>query len=206
MSDESKKAKNVEPDLIPLLPWGSAVEKQESIKHFYEMVQVKYQSVINWYLQRKSGKRCAAQWLRCLSIILISLAAAGLAVTAANAGENWARWPGTISSIFLFIAAGLIAYDRFFGFSSSWIRFILTAITFQKELNRFQIEVNRLSLLENQNRDEILKLKMEQIQGAYDFLYSELQGESHQWAEEFRGHLDRSITELVEEIKAGRGK
>ena len=55
---------------------------------------------------------------------------------------------------------------------------------------------------ETQNQDEILRLKMQKIQGAYEFLYARLQNEAHQWAEEFRGNLDRSVSELVEELRA----
>ena len=119
MSDKAEAIRNIEPDSIPLLSWGNDEEKQESINSLYDGIQTKYLIVINWYLQRKSDKRIIAQRLRRLAIILITIASTGLVVTSISAGEQWAKVLGTSSSALLVLAAGLIAYDRFFGFSSS---------------------------------------------------------------------------------------
>jgi hypothetical protein len=201
MVGKNEMHRNIEAETIPLLIWDSDEGKQESIKFLYETVQAKYLSVISWYLQRKSSARITARRLRRLAIMLTTIGAAGFVVTAMNAGEQWAKVLGTSSSALLVLAAGLIAYDRFFGFSSSWIRFILTALLLQKKLNAFQTVFNQLSLAKTQDQNEILKLKMEKIQDAYEFLYSQLQNEAHQWADEFRGNLNRSVTEMVEELR-----
>ncbi len=121
-----------------------------------------------------------------------------------RAGESWAKNVGTASSVLLALAAGLVAYDRFFGFSSSWVRYILVELSLQEEFNRFRLEFNRLSMEKNQRSDKILIAKMEQIQKACAFLDSQLRDEAHEWATEFRSHLNRSVAELMEELRASR--
>jgi len=203
MPENDEHRPNVEPDHIPLLSWASVEDQQESINQLYESVQKNYISVINWYLTRKSGKRAAAQWLRRIAIILSTLAALGMVITAIHAGKEWAEITGAGASALLVLAAGFVAFDRFFGFSSSWIRFILTSLRLQEELKNFQIDMNKLASNENEGFDKVLEKNLQRVQQAYDFLYSQLQIEANQWADEFRGHLNRSMSELAQEIGAG---
>ncbi len=203
LKDETK---NVKPNTIPLLPWDSTENRQDSVKTLYEGLQDRYCSVIGWYLRRKGSKKVLAQIFRSLAIIFTTVATVGLIVTAMHAGEPWAKIVGTVSSALLVVAAGLTAYDHFFGFSSSWVRYILVELSLQEALDRFQVELNRLSMKENQCSDEILEAKMEEIRKTYLFLDSQLRAEAHQWATEFRIHLNRPVAELMEELRAsGRG-
>jgi len=199
--NKHKRQDNIKPDTIPLLSWDSLENQQNAIKVLYDGVQEKYISVIDWYLQRKEQKRTIAQFLRRLSIIMVSIAATGLVVTAICAGDHWAKYLGTVSSSILVLSAGIVAYDRFFGYSTSWIRFILNALTLQKKLSQFQTDINALPLIMKQDQDRILEKTMEIIKDAYVFLYSCMASEAHQWAVEFRGNLDRSVAEQLNDIK-----
>ena len=53
---------------------GNDEEKTASIGFLYTEAQKKHQSVIAWYLQRKSDKRVTAQRFRRLAIRLIAIA------------------------------------------------------------------------------------------------------------------------------------
>jgi|GEM_PF-5426931 len=201
MHEKRNDSQDVEPDIIPLLSWdGKDDSRGESIKVLYEGVQDKYQSVVEWYMRRKNSKRIMAQLLRILSIILLTFAVAGLMITTINAGESWVKWVGLASSVLMVLAGGLVVFDRFFGYSSSWIRFVLTAMVLQKHLNKFQTDMNYLLLAKGLDDQDRLKRMLERIQQAYDFLYTRLQNEAQQWAEEFSSNLDRSISELAEEL------
>src|SRR6185369_1540504 len=78
---------------------------------------------------------------------------------------TWA--PGTLASAgfdlgqlgYLLIGLGgaAIAFDRFFGFSSGWIRYITTEMAIQRTLHEFRIEWARLTLTAA-TADQLLQL------------------------------------------------
>jgi len=197
-----EKHKNITPKDLGLLSWDSEEEKQSSIQIFYQSVQSHYTEVIRWYTHRKDEKQQRAKLLRAISIILTTIAATGLVVTAMCAGKSWAPNIGIVSSAILVISAGVVAFDRFFGYSSSWIRFILTSLILQKKLNGFQAQINALPvLLKNDTPDLILSAKMVTIMDAYRFLFDTMESEAHQWANEFQIGLDRTISEQIQALQ-----
>ncbi len=149
--------KDVEPDIIPLLSWDGQMPEKNLSRCSMKGVQEKYQLVVDWYLRRKNSKRIMAQLLGILSIILLTFAVAGLMITTINAGVPWVKWVGMASTILMVLAGGLVMFDRFFGYSSSRIRFVLTAMALQKHLKRFQTDMNYLLMDSDLDDSERIK-------------------------------------------------
>lgn len=53
---------------------------------------------------------------------------------------------GHFGYIFLALAAGCVAMDKFFGFSSNWMRFMTTSLALQRHLAEFEMDWNILWL------------------------------------------------------------
>jgi hypothetical protein len=93
---------------------------------------------IDWYTRDKRSKRWFSRLLR------------AAAVFAAVAGGVLPLISGTVSGInpslgyvFLATAAGLVAFDHFFGLSSGWMRDIAAIQALQGKLGRFQLDWTR---------------------------------------------------------------
>ncbi|MFD0744244.1 SLATT domain-containing protein [Phytohabitans flavus] len=90
---------------------------------------------IAWYL---SEKRLKARWsrrLRAFAIILATLGGAVPVVALASRHPEYGNW----GYLLLALAAGCVGYDRFFGYSSAWLRYIATATLIQGDLADFRV-------------------------------------------------------------------
>jgi SMODS and SLOG-associating 2TM effector domain 2 len=83
-----------------------------------------YEEAESWYAEKRKGKRQWGRLLRVLALLLIAAAAVIpiLAQTYEHDGKPWISpaW----ASILLVVAAALVGLDRYFGFSSAWMRFM----------------------------------------------------------------------------------
>lgn len=90
---------------------------------------------ISWYLTEKRLKARWSRRLRALGIILATLGGAVPVVALASRHPEYGNW----GYLLLALAAGTIAYDRFFGYSSAWLRYVATATLIQGELSDFRV-------------------------------------------------------------------
>lgn len=94
-----------------------------------------------WYLRFKKQKRVWARFLR-VSAILFAAAAGILPMvqqlTIGNEGAS--PIPPVCASILLAVAVFLVALDRFFGFSSAWIRYVLAEAEVRRLRQEFELD------------------------------------------------------------------
>jgi len=131
-------------DLTPLAPrdvdW-TPDNFRESIDKLVESVREKAREAIEWYVAAKRPKRLAATVLRFLTIL--STSSAGILTVLAQiydgqpAGEL--RIAPIMISLRLAIAAALLGFDRYFGFSRGWIRYVGTELKLRTALNQFNM-------------------------------------------------------------------
>jgi hypothetical protein len=118
---------------FPPLTW-SRTEIRHSLDELYAWGERLAAEAIGWYL---SEKRRTSRWARSLRTAALILATAGAAVPVAALGAGRpaeASW----GFLLLALAAGCVAYDRFFGYSSSWQRYIATATSLRTQLIEYQ--------------------------------------------------------------------
>jgi len=144
--------------------------------------------VIEWYLRRKRSKARWSRILRALSIIL--LVAGGLIPLTDNASSGLvvAEW----GYVLIALAAGCVAYDRFFGLTSGWMRFMSTQLRLQSLLRRFQHswygQAARVCSGEVGVRTADLDATVEQFYSEAARLISD---ETHLWAVDLEQELNR---------------
>lgn len=127
-----------DPDLfastLPLLSWAPE-SVEANLAELYRWAERFATDAIDWYMSEKRRKAGRSRKLRATAIIFAT--AGGLtpvAVLAAGRAElgNW-------GFVLLGLAAGCVAYDRFFGYSAAWLRYVSTATELRSRLAEFQL-------------------------------------------------------------------
>lgn len=191
------------PHAIPL-DWHDSAARAATLEKMFEAVCRQHFETIDWYYGRKNSKRKVAQRLRTGSIWATTLGAAGLVFTASMAGQPQSPILGLGSSLAMVLAGGLMAHDRFFGYSASWIRFVMTGLEAERSLTRFNREWNQqvttaagdvsLELARDQHRYRVLCTAVERLQAI-------VQAEAQEWANQFSQNLKKSVSDLARELE-----
>jgi hypothetical protein len=113
-------------------------KRRESLDQLYKLTVQKAQATIDWYTKAKPGKKRWAQSLRMLAIVLTIVG--GVIPILAEIEPFGVDVNPTLASIAIAAGGGAILLDRFFGFSSSWIRFIVTKQKIEAALQTFRYE------------------------------------------------------------------
>ena len=106
---------------LPAIEWEDGLA---GLRDLYGWVEQFAGETIDWYMSEKKRKARWSRSLRALAAILATLGGA-IPVAALAAGKPvYGNW----GFVLLALAAGTLAYDRFFGYSSAWLRYMATAI------------------------------------------------------------------------------
>jgi hypothetical protein len=137
---------NIKPEPVALI-WDS-VDVSGSLGKLRNYVENVSTKAIEWYFNSKSSKSLWSRWFRVLAIALST--AAGILPIAISLLKG--KYPalgqvesGLLVSLLLGAAAGLIGLDHFFGFSSGWVRYVLTATAIQSALEEFRMDWHLLN-------------------------------------------------------------
>jgi hypothetical protein len=108
---------------------------ESSLVAMFEWVEGEAVRSVAWYLREKRYK---ARWSRRLRVLAVIFATAGTVAPLVAATTGWfgSEW----GYVLLALAAGSVALDRYFGFSSAWMRYLLAAQTIQRRLHRLRFE------------------------------------------------------------------
>lgn len=117
------------------LDWSSAAAAA-SIEKLRVFVEHEAQSVNGWYMAKRSAKRRLGRLLRGLAILF-----GGLAAMVPIAQEAGAHLRPAYSPLFLAFAALFIAFDKFLGSTSSWIRYVQTSNLIVAIAHEFRAEL-----------------------------------------------------------------
>lgn len=128
-------------DIAPLdfadLNWDED-HRRASIMQLYDSTVGEARKAIDWYGQKKPFKKHMAQGLRLIAILATIIAGiipiiAPTDVLGVTIRPAWA-------SVVVALGVGAIGLDRFFGFSSGWMRFLLARQRLENRLLTFQYE------------------------------------------------------------------
>jgi SMODS and SLOG-associating 2TM effector domain 2 len=118
---------------FPPLVW-SRNEIRNSLDGMYAWGERLATDAIGWYLVEKRRKARRSRALRAAALVLATLGAAVPVVALALSRPSAGNW----GFLLLALAAGCVAYDRFFGYSSSWQRYMATATSLRTQLVEYQ--------------------------------------------------------------------
>lgn len=209
--------KNIEATEFPTLSGHDDAAKAKYITDIYSYANAKATEAIGWYLSKKSGKQLAAAWLRFLAIAfttlggLIPLMVASRILDSAPAGQaggataiDFAQF-GYIS---LALAGACVFLDRFFGYSTGWIRYVTSALKLQKLREEFNVDWAVLCSSHQSSPPSVTEREamLRRVQSFLLAIMSEVESETAAWAVEYRNsiaELDKSARQQLEASKPG---
>lgn len=176
--------KNLKPTDFPKLTWEPQ-KSGERLDKLCEYATSQAQEAIYWYFSRKKWRRHFGRSLRVIAILLVAFAGI-LPIINEILGKD-----GIIHSLWstlaLSVAATLILLDRFYGFTTGWIRFLLAELQISQALETFQLEIEqqKLNWSHAEPTQEQAQAMLLQIQQFLKQIREIIHGETMQWATEF---------------------
>jgi hypothetical protein len=135
---------------LAALSWKPA-DIENSLRILRAYVESQATGLLQWYYAKKIWKARMSSLLRVLTILFFTLgglvplikaiAPPGIPIINSKDGFDF----GQLGYLLIAIAAAWIALDRFFGFSSGWIRYITTALSIERSLDEFRLEWARVT-------------------------------------------------------------
>ncbi len=186
----------------------------DSLERLRVYVESEAAKTINWYFDSKKSK---ALWSRCLRFLAVALSTvAGVLPIVVTL---WKSKPaglesGLIVSALLGLAAGVVGFDHFFGFSSGWIRYVVTATGIQAALEEFRLDWELLSAhLSSPPTGEQVLVMIERAKTFRTSIANMVLDETKAWAAEFQSNLaqlekdvktsfEQQRTKVEEDLKA----
>lgn len=198
--------KNIATPSFEALTWQTPQEREISIQHLYRYAEQYAQQAVDWYLSSKNSKSRWSRWLRLSAIALAtlgSLAPVMLSIgwlerdpAAGTAGlPGWsgsaAALIGQLGYLWLALAAACVATDKFFGFSSGWMRYIKTAQLLMKGLAEFRLDWAMLVAKQGgaPPTEEQLQLMIQRIKEFVIGVHGQVEQETLTWIAEFQSSL-----------------
>ncbi|MFE4622512.1 SLATT domain-containing protein [Streptomyces mirabilis] len=141
---------------------------------------------INWYSREKVSK---ARWSRCLRLLAVLSFALGTVTPVVTVGMGWSKeaiWGyGLIG-----IGACCVAIDKVCGFSSSWMRYVSTAISLNRQLLMFQASWPRIEAkIARESNAEHFSQAVQDLVNFVDGFSLVMETETLAWVSEFQNHI-----------------
>jgi hypothetical protein len=183
-----------------------------SILLLRQYVESEAQRQIDWYFRKMKVKSQASTALRFVAIALFVAGGLVPILKGTLTPDTVRKLPfdfGETGYLLLGIAAGCLALDRFFGYSTGWIRYITAALAIEKSLEEFRMEWARtLAKLRggapNEAQLDQLILTCETFSVA---IRGQVEQETKAWVAEFESslsQLERELQASADEVKTRR--
>jgi hypothetical protein len=186
--------KNIKVPELAALSWSTPQDVEASVHEAYRYAEARAVETIDWYMREKSPKARGSRTLRVLAIVLTTLG--GLAPLVDSVG--WLRGEGMkglvvgqLGYLFLGLAAACVAGDKYFGYSSGWMRYLATAILLQKAVSEFRFDwAMMIAKLGGKGPTvEQVQLMLQRIKEFVLFVDAEVERETQVWIAEFQSSL-----------------
>lgn len=175
---------------LPELSWERELAK-DSAQKLSDYAVCEAQLAIHWYLSKKRSKKIGAQFLRLFAIV--AAAFAGLIPLLAQIApyNHIPQIAPAWASVALVLAATAVGLDRFFGFSSAWMRFLVTEMQIRSALHDFLFdwEFHRVRLEGTTPDRENVQAMIQRCKEFLGQINDILKNEMDEWVKEFRQNL-----------------
>lgn len=141
-------------------------------------------------MNRKTREARYSRFLRGAAIILTALGGLMPVLQGLFGTGTFAAF-GQIGYIFLALAAACVGFDKFFGFSSGWVRFMTTEMAIQQDLAEFQMDWMLLmaEMGEKQPSSDMIQKVLLRLKEFRLQIIRRISQEMQMWAGEFNSNL-----------------
>ena len=190
------------------LSWKDA-DVENSLSALHQYVEDQAQKQIGWYWDKKRAKAQMSMFLRFVAIILFALGGLVPIVKATLPATVMAKFPfdfGQSGYLLIGVAAACMGLDRFFGYSTGWIRYITTAMAIEKSLEEFRLEWTRnMARMRGASpTPEQLDMLLQTCAAFTLAIKGQVEQETKAWVVEFQNNLSQLEKDL--EAKADEAK
>ena len=184
-----RRRRDLRPAPIPMAAMEQWQDTETALTQLYRYAEGRAIEAADWYLQDKRGKRSWSRGLRLVAILLVIAGGLQPLLDAAAPGTGRTAW----GYVLLALAAACIAFDRFFGLSSGWMRSMTTAQALERRLGQLQYDwalecarsaARTVDPKQVQNRLALLRVFSDDVAAL-------LQQETTTWVLEFQSSLLR---------------
>lgn len=204
------------PDPFTPPDWSGDMGAQlESLRKYAE---TKIHDELNWYCQKKRGRSVTSQALRFFAVVLSVIG--GLVPILVSVFGSRPRWPwldaftdlrfGQLGYLLLAVAAGLVLLDKYFGYSTGWMRYIVAIQAIEKAREAFRLDWAALSrkLLtvaeQTPEQTEAIGRMIERVRSVIVEVKEQTEKETQAWIQEFQTNLAQFEKDLKAQMEAGR--
>ena len=159
-------------------------EPVTAVQSLYNRAEAKAIETIDWYLAKKRAKKRASRFLRASAILLGSAGALEPIVTATSFGSVQAKW----GYLLLGAAAACVAFDRFFGVSTGWMRCMQSAQLLQTLVEKFQYDWIAPYLIDTDSAPPLAD-RLTLLRTFGEDVSQVVNDETAEWAREFSSNL-----------------
>jgi hypothetical protein len=180
-----------------------------SLQEVHDYVEALAANLAGWYQGRKKWKKRLSAILRALSILLIT--AGGMiplvkATWSAGTPSAGGFDLGQLGYLLIGLGGAAIAFDRFFGFSSGWIRYVTTELAIQRAIDEFRLDWARLTLQLRgaEPNAEQLEALLQLCRNLAMSVRGQVEQETQSWVLEFHSNLadmEKNLKARADEVK-----
>ena len=184
-----RRRRDLRPAPIPMAAMEQWQDTETALTQLYRYAEGRAIEATDWYLADKRGKRIWSRGLRLVAILLVTAGAPQPLLDAAAPGPSRTAW----GYVLLALAAACIAFDRFFGLSSGWMRSMTTAQALERRLGQLQydwaLECARSAARTVDPKQAQTRLTL--LRAFADDMAALMQQETAEWVLEFQSNLLR---------------
>ena len=186
--------------------WDSQ-DARKSLQILFVATVKQGESAIAWYRDNIRMKRFGSQILRSAAIVLASIGALlPLVVAAASRFDQSNTWKNWVDAQWGYIAfataAACVAADKFYGFSSGWIRYMKTQMALEGALTDLRYDWIALvsKVAPQQPTGDQIQGMLQKMKDFVVLVRTQVQQETDAWVLEFQANL----ADLTNTVKAQR--
>jgi hypothetical protein len=165
--------------------------RAESLDVLAHRALAQVRDAADWYDRRRGQKRLWALSLRLGAILLFSIAGLLPLLSQVFTDNGKPVIQPVWASVALALAAALVALDRYFGFSSAWMRFMLSHLSLKSLGDDFELswEAQRSTWHDGEPTDDQLARALESVRHLVTTADGIVRDETSAWVTEFQGAL-----------------
>ena len=196
-SKRGKKPPNIVVDSLPALDWS---KPDDAIAALHEFATKVARDALEWYWLAKKWPKRLSQGSRLLAIVATAIGGLIPLLTAGIIDASRGSW----GYVALAVAGTLVTIDKFFGYSSTWMRFTVSATELETALATFRLDWAKLLAGHCGKRIPCAEagVFIDRARALVERVRKEIEEETAEWVAEYRSSLAALEKKVAEQLKA----
>ena len=195
---------------------GDVTTHLENLRVYAER---KIHEELSWYYRKKRGRSDTSQAIRFSALIFSGLGGlVPLLISVFGSRPQW-DWLDTFEAVrfgqlgylFLAIAAGLFLLDKYFGYSTGWMRYIVAMQAIEKAREAFRLDWTALSRTlsaatpgSTARPEDVVERMIQRVRSVILEVKEHSEKETQAWILEFQTNLSQFEKDLKAQLEASR--